>query len=419
MRIFSLGVCLASCFAANAALATTRVVTSTTDDINDTGSLRYMIQIADPGDTITFDLEYPAVIAISGSALPYPLLEIEKNLTITGPGADKLTIQAYTIGFSNYNIFDVDQSESTSCRSHCCDFGTSDGERRHRSLGHRLCVGTNYQTHLDVADVTCVNCIDGVDVNYGAIASIVRTTISGADTAINASSDAVDPTSVVTIADSTLRNNYAAIYGSYSSIKVTNSTLSGNGSLDDSITAAVIGDVNSTTTFVFTTIAGSPNVVTPGILAQDASAVFNLKNSLIAGHSGGNCAAASPVVSDDYNLSDDASCSLDGAHDVNDTPAGLRPEGLSWNGGPTQTIWLFTDKPGAQRNPHCELHRRHGQRGDDRSARSDAAGLWSLRHRRHGVGSRVQCRLRVTLELSEGFHNAQGQSALPNSEKAL
>ena len=235
MRIFSIGVCLASCFAASAAHATTRVVTSTADDINDTGSLRYMIQIADPGDTITFDLEYPAVIAISGSALPYPLLEIQKNLTITGPGADKLTIQAYSIGFSNYNIFDVDQSESTTA-----DLTVAISGLAMENAGAGVWVtgyawGTNYQTHLDVADVTCINCIDGVDVNYGAIASIVRTTISGADTAINASSDAADPTSVVTIADSTLRNNYSAIYGSYSSIKVMNSTLSGNGSTDDSI----------------------------------------------------------------------------------------------------------------------------------------------------------------------------------------
>jgi hypothetical protein len=321
-------------------------VTSTADDIDDTGSLRYMIETADPGDTITFDLAYPAVIAISGSATPYPLLEIDKSLTIAGPGADKLTIAAYVEGFGHYDAFNVDQPGTPTADIVVSISGLTIENAGTAIWTSGYAAATNYQTHLEVSDVVSVNSIDGVDVDYGAIATIARTTISGADVAVDAYSDDTDPAPVVTISDSTLKDNFAAIYGSYASIKVINSTLSGNGSPDVSdFFAAVIGDVNSTTTLVFTTIAGSPGIVTPGIFALDASAVFNLKNSLIAGYSGGNCAAASPIVSLDYSISDDASCGLDGAHDVNDVPAGLSPAGLSWNSGPTQTIWLLPESP--------------------------------------------------------------------------
>src|SRR5207244_4426512 len=52
-----------------------------------TGSLRAAIGSAAPGDTITFALNYPAAIKLSGDPL-----KIEKNLTISGPGASYLTI---------------------------------------------------------------------------------------------------------------------------------------------------------------------------------------------------------------------------------------------------------------------------------------------------------------------------------------
>jgi len=41
----------------------------------------------DAGDTIEFNLTYPATIILGSAAL-----QIDKNLTITGPGADQLTI---------------------------------------------------------------------------------------------------------------------------------------------------------------------------------------------------------------------------------------------------------------------------------------------------------------------------------------
>jgi hypothetical protein len=150
----------------------------------------------------------------------------------------------------------------------------------------------------------------------------------------------------VTISDSTLYGNFGGIYNAFCDVTVINSTLSANGFPDDTtgFDAQVIGDVNSSTTLVFTTIAGSAGIATPGLFALDPSAAFTLKNSLLAGHSGGNC-AASGITSDDYNLSDDTTCSFDGVHDINDAPAGLDPAGLAANAGPTPTIALLPDSP--------------------------------------------------------------------------
>src|SRR5438046_2109211 len=63
--------------------------TITVTNGNDTGlgSLRRAINFASPGDTINFGPSVTAVNLSSGELL------INKNLTITGPGGNRLTIQ--------------------------------------------------------------------------------------------------------------------------------------------------------------------------------------------------------------------------------------------------------------------------------------------------------------------------------------
>jgi uncharacterized repeat protein (TIGR01451 family) len=75
---------------------------------------------------------------------------------------------------------------------------------------------------------------------------------------------------------------------------------------------------------------------------------LNIKSTILANGAGGNCSISqdSSFISEGYNLSDDNSCSgfLIGPGDLNNTLAGLDPQGLQDNGGPTKTIAL---KPGS------------------------------------------------------------------------
>ena len=69
-----------------ASRAATLVVTSTAD--SGPGTLRDAINSAAPGDTITFSLPANSVITLTSGQL-----QIDKNLTINGPGANLLTVK--------------------------------------------------------------------------------------------------------------------------------------------------------------------------------------------------------------------------------------------------------------------------------------------------------------------------------------
>ncbi len=83
------------------AAALSLVVTSTND--SGPGSLRDAIDQANanPGSTITFSLAYPTTITLTSGQL-----DIESNMTITGPGAGKLTID----GDGENRIFEIGEA---------------------------------------------------------------------------------------------------------------------------------------------------------------------------------------------------------------------------------------------------------------------------------------------------------------------
>jgi hypothetical protein len=332
-NLFWLG--LLSCLAAGAAHATVRVVTSTTDDVNDIGSLRHMIEIADPYDTITFDLQYPAVIAVSDALNPDAVpLPVQKSLSISGPGSDKLTVHAYT-----FNAFEIYQPAVPDSDVSVAISGLAiEGAYGAIYSDNYTDPAKPFQTYLAIADVVirCASNQIGIWVRAGTIAQVARTTISDCGDALFAESAAPNPPSFATVADSTFSHVFASLEAQNSAIEVTNSTFAG---------APVMSELNSTITLMFTTIVGVPGALSPSLKRLDASAQIVLQNSLLAGNPAGNCANSTSVASADYNLSDDASCALGAAHDIDNMPAGLDPGGLAWNGGPTQTIWLLPGSP--------------------------------------------------------------------------
>lgn len=80
-----------------------RAATITVTNTNDSGpgSLRQAIADASPGDTIVFDLPYPAAIILTSGELL-----IDKDLFISGPGARNLTIS----GNGASRVFNIDKS---------------------------------------------------------------------------------------------------------------------------------------------------------------------------------------------------------------------------------------------------------------------------------------------------------------------
>ena len=83
------GLSLSAAFSVDAATLT---VTNAAD--SGPGSLRQAVASAISGDTIDFDLTYPAVITLTTGEIL-----IDKDLIINGPGARKLEIRGDAIGF--------------------------------------------------------------------------------------------------------------------------------------------------------------------------------------------------------------------------------------------------------------------------------------------------------------------------------
>src|SRR5436305_4164131 len=85
--------------------AATITVTNTND--SGPGSLRQAIFNASSGDTITFAPSVTTVTLTSGE------LVIDKNLTITGPGANRLTVQRSPPNGPPFRIFRISSSPVT------------------------------------------------------------------------------------------------------------------------------------------------------------------------------------------------------------------------------------------------------------------------------------------------------------------
>jgi hypothetical protein len=167
----------------------------------------------------------------------------------------------------------------------------------------------------------------------------------------------------LTVADSTFFGNSSGYVGGgltnyCGTATVTNSTFSGNASTGP---GGAVYNYCGTLTLVNTTISGNSSSASGA--PEYAAAVYNiyaylnLKNMIFANSgAAGNCfsyPAAWPTTSYGHNLSDDTTCSgfLTAIGDLNNTPAGLDPNGLQNNGGPTPTIALLSSSPAVDAIP--------------------------------------------------------------------
>lgn len=294
-------------FAALPALGATITVTSTAD--SGAGTLRDAISQAAPGDTINFNLTYPATINLSSD------LTIFSSITIAGPGANNLAIS----GQNSTEVLYVTGGAVVTISGVTIENGSA-------MMGGGI---MDFASNLTLNDSAIVGNAAATS-NGGGIFAFDQATL--------------------TLNRTTVSGNTAGAPGGgiasyqFSTVTLINSTVSGNTSANGG--GGIVSD-NSTLTVINSTIASNTATVSGGGVVN-SNGTLVLKNTLLAGNNGGNCVlTGGTATSDGYNLSDDGSCTafLTSATDLNSTAAGLDTKGLQNNGGPTSTIALLATSP--------------------------------------------------------------------------
>jgi len=288
-------------------------VTNTND--SGAGSLRQAMldaNAAPGGDIITFIVTGTINLA---SALP----AIEQDLTITGPGANQLTVRRDTGG--NYRIFQINVATTVSISGLTLTNGnvTGDGGGIHNS-------GNLTVTECALVANTATNVGGGI-LNLGTL-NILRSTLSG----------------------NTATSDGGGLWTSNGSATLTNCTISGNTATTFTGGISIVSNgLASTLSLTHCTVANNNGATEGGIATVDqgGGAATTLRNNIVANNSAPNLAvigAMASVVSQGFNLSSDNSVALlNQMTDLNNTNPLLAA--LANNFGPTQTHALNTGSP--------------------------------------------------------------------------
>lgn len=181
------------------------------------------------------------------------------------------------------------------------------------------------------------------------------------------------------ISGSTFSGNMARFGGAITDggdglVTVTNSTFSGNsGSGADNAGGGIYAE-DSTLTVSNSTFSG--NLASSGGGVYSNANITTISNTILAGSSGGNCAAVNggTITNSGNNISDDGTCGFGTSTGGNGKTIGdnvnplLASDGLSNNGGPTQTIALQATSPAVAAVPLAQCTTTTDQRGNPRPA---------------------------------------------------
>jgi hypothetical protein len=216
-------------------------ITVTNENDSGAGSLRQAIIDASPGDTINFAPSVTTVTLTSGE------LVIDKNLTITGPGANRLTVTAKFHDFINFRIFNISSSTVTVSISGITISGGFTGD----SGGGILSVGVLTLTDCAISD-NFSGTFAGFSEGGGVLNDHGTMTITGCTISDNSvegiGGGVLNENGTMTITRCTISNNFADQSGyafsevsegggilNGGSLIITNSTISGNTSYATSL----------------------------------------------------------------------------------------------------------------------------------------------------------------------------------------
>ena len=317
--------------------AATISVTNTND--SGAGSLRQALAVAHDGDSITF--------AVSGTiTLTSGALVVAKSVTISGPGADQLSI----VGIPFQSVFAVAAATISGLMTvrNCV---ISDNSRS----GIYITTGEfGVVTATILSTTVSGNSAGGVVAApnpFGGRAYITITdcTISGNSTTLNGGG-ILGAATLLTVANSTISGNSAGTSGGGISVSpgpvgvdldssIVNSTISGNSAGTSG------GGIGTSTTLRVANCTITGNSAPSGGGIYNVGSVEVSDTILNAGASGENIFNdGGTITSDGYNLSsDDGGGYLTGPGDQTNTDPLLGP--LQNNGGPTFTHGLLPGSP--------------------------------------------------------------------------
>jgi hypothetical protein len=343
---------LALLFAGATLLCTSAASAATITVINSfdsgPGSLRQALADANDGDTIDFDssLNGQTITLASGQ------LVINKNLIITGPGANLLAIN----GNAASRVFYVGSGKTvtidglTLMNGHVPNFDTGGG------------IFINVHATLTITNSTISGNSAGAGGGIfngafgGATLTVTNSTISG-NSAVSFAGGILSSgdfgSATLTVTNSTISGNSAGSFGGgilntgyagSATLTVTNSTISGNSA--GSYGGGMYND-HATLTLNNSTLSGNWATSSSGGGIYNAmSATLKIGNSILnAGASSENIANFSGTITSlGYNLSNDSGGGfLTATGDQINTPPLLGP--LQDNGGPTFTHALLVGSP--------------------------------------------------------------------------
>ncbi len=142
----------------------------------------------------------------------------------------------------------------------------------------------------------------------------------------------------------TFNNNDAgeiggAVEASAGTVTITNSTFASN---DGTLEGGGVGNAGSLLKITNSTFSG--NEAVKGGALYTFSGTTDVKSTIFAASTGGNCGTSAVTNDEGYNLSDDTSGCFSAATSKNNfSNLNLDPTGLQNNGGPTKTIALESD----------------------------------------------------------------------------
>jgi|GEM_PF-733433 len=328
-----------------------------------TGSLRAAIICANssPGSIITFQTGLSGTITLNSGELV-----LTANMTITGPGAAQITVNA--AGASR--VLDLNSTGATVIVSGLTltngNVGTvKDGGNVSISTGNTLTL-TN-----DVITGGKAHFGGGI-YNRGSL-TVQNTTISGNITTLPTAADGqgggiyTASAVQVTITNSTLSGNEAgqgaAINNACCTVVVTNSTIVGNGLVGGSTFGGSVNLTGGTETFINDTVANNSGI---GVY-NDPKGTLNLGATIVAGN---GTDVSGSIISQGFNLIGNTSGGSGFiTSDLQNVSPNLGP--LANNGGPTQTLALLSPSPAINYIPVGQCAVATDQRGVTRDSLCD------------------------------------------------